>query len=90
MPIVSIVIRTFSSEWGWANDIVRHSKSMKHKKREESHNEQPRLNVFMKNRPLDLSVQQCELTDKKEKEAREREEAEAREKNLRRILFMLR
>ena len=67
---------------GGANDILRHSKSMKHKKREECHNEQPRLNVFMKNRQLDLSVQQRELADKKEKEAREREEAEAKEKKL--------
>ena len=64
---------------GGANDILRHSKSMKHKKREESHNEQPRLNVFMK-KLTDLCVQQRELADKKVKEAREREETEAKEK----------
>ena len=73
---------------GGANDILRHSKSMKHKKREESHNEQPRLNVFMKHRQLDLSVQQRELADKKEKEARERQKQ--RKKNLKKILFVLR
>ena len=34
----------------------------------------------MKNRQLDLSVQQRVLADEKEKEAKEREEAEVKEK----------
>ena len=77
---------------GGANDILRHSKLMKHKKREESHKEQPRLNVFMKNRQLDLSVQQRELRDKKEKETRERGGRSKGKKNLKKILdlFVLR
>ena len=38
-----------------ANDIHRHEKSLKHKKQEEcrkNEKEQPRLNVFLKNRQL--------------------------------------
>ena len=46
------------------------------------------IKLFKKDRQLDISVQQRELADKRDKEAREREEAEARKKNLRRILFM--
>ena len=46
---------------------------------------------FMKNRQLDLSVQQRVLAYEKEKEAREREEAEVKEKkNLKKILFVVR
>ena len=66
---------------GGANDIHRHEKSLKHKKQEEcrkNEKEQPRLNVFLKNRQL--SVEQRELWDKKEKEEREKKEAEEKEK----------
>ena len=46
MPIVYVVLRDIFIRAGGANGILQHSKSMKHKKRAESHNEQPRLNVM--------------------------------------------